>query len=229
MKRKIFKLLAFYSFSNIFCVLGLSSEFINDSKISEFFKSRRSEQVFVDNGPVEKQIINDILDDAMSSPSSFNFQNWRFLVLESAEAKEKLSKMSGGQTKIKQAATVVVMLGDTKVISTYQPSLRPEIGPWTGYLDPLEIAQLEYGNNKQLQRDEAIRSASIAGMNLIMSAHLRGLATAPVSGFDESSFSNVFGIEEQGLVPAVAICIGHGHKIYTKKQSRKLSDVTLYR
>ena len=48
-----------------------------------------------------------------------------------------------------------------------------------------------YDGKDQLQRDEAIRSASLAAMVLMLAAHNRGWATVPMIGFDPEAVSQL--------------------------------------
>ena len=56
------------------------------------------------------------------------------------------------------------------------------------------IAEGMYGNNLTLQRDEAVRAASLAGMTLILAAHGKGLVTGPMIGFDAAGVAAAFAL-----------------------------------
>jgi putative NAD(P)H nitroreductase len=58
-----------------------------------------------------------------------------------------------------------------------------------------------------LQRDEAIRSASLASMTLMLVAQSLGLATCPIIGFDPDRVAQIVGLD-QAHVPVMLITIG---------------------
>ncbi|PIP72787.1 MAG: hypothetical protein COW89_04545, partial [Nitrospinae bacterium CG22_combo_CG10-13_8_21_14_all_47_10] len=65
-----------------------------------------------------------------------------------------------------------------------------------------------YSDNDQLQRDEAIRSASLAAMTLMLAAQNRGLATVPMIGFDPEAVSKLVNIKPNYL-PVMLMPIGY--------------------
>jgi nitroreductase len=61
--------------------------------------------------------------------------------------------------------------------------------------------------DEQMARDEAIRSATLASMVLMLSATARGLASAPLIGFDPDAVRREFEIPEHCL-PVMLLAIG---------------------
>jgi nitroreductase len=59
-----------------------------------------------------------------------------------------------------------------------------------------------------LARDEAIRSASLAAMTLMLSAEARGWASCALTGFDAGAVCREFEIEER-YVPVMLLAVGH--------------------
>jgi nitroreductase len=60
----------------------------------------------------------------------------------------------------------------------------------------------------QLNRDEAIRSGSLAAMILMLAAEARGLASGALSGFDVERVRREFAIPER-YVPVMLLSVGH--------------------
>jgi nitroreductase len=59
----------------------------------------------------------------------------------------------------------------------------------------------------QLARDEAIRSASLAAMTLMLSASARGFASGALIGFDPARVRREFGIADRYL-PVMLLAVG---------------------
>jgi nitroreductase len=63
-------------------------------------------------------------------------------------------------------------------------------------------------NNPERQRDEAIRSASMAAMTLMLAAQGMGLVTGPMIGFDPAGVAKEFNLSADD-VPAMLVAVGY--------------------
>jgi nitroreductase len=59
--------------------------------VMDLIQARRSVRRYADR-PVERRLIEECLDAARLAPSAENAQPWRFIVVDDAEAKERLAK-----------------------------------------------------------------------------------------------------------------------------------------
>lgn len=64
-----------------------------------------------------------------------------------------------------------------------------------------------FHENAPAQRDEAVRSVSLAAMPLMLAGQERGWATCPMSGFDPDAVRQVAGLAEN-LLPVLLVAIG---------------------
>ena len=64
-----------------------------------------------------------------------------------------------------------------------------------------------YENNPQAQREEAIRSTSLAAMTLMLAASDMGYATCPMIGFDPAKVSEIVGLDEEHI-PVMLVVLG---------------------
>ena len=74
--------------------------------------------------------------------------------------------------------------------------------------DWVDQATCLHANNPTLQRDEAIRSASLAAMTLILAAEGMGLASSAMIGFDMEGLAREFSLTS-AEVPAIVVTIGY--------------------
>jgi nitroreductase len=65
-----------------------------------------------------------------------------------------------------------------------------------------------YNGNAQLQRDEAIRSGSLAAMTLMYAAQAKGYVSGAMIGFDGAAVAKEFGLNEHE-VPVMLIAVGN--------------------
>jgi nitroreductase len=70
-------------------------------------------------------------------------------------------------------------------------------------------ANIAHEGNPALQRDEAIRSASLAAMTLMLAAHGKGLVSCPMVGFDADGLAREFGLDLACEVPVMLVTVGY--------------------
>ena len=133
--------------------------------------------------PLDKVQIVELVRLATLSPSACNFQNWKFIAVRDAAAKERLKAAADGQQKVVDASVTFIVCGTLNahrhLAQVLQPALDAGIlnadvvGAW------VSMAQGSHEGNPQLQRDEALRSASLASMTLMLAAQDQGLGHRP--------------------------------------------------
>ena len=148
---------------------------------------------------------------AMEAPSAYNIQHARFLVVREPAARAALQQVAYGQQKVRDAAATFVVLGDTR--GAERLPLIAERAREAGLLDAAGAAgfaasgQGAYEGKPEFARDEAIRSASMAAMALMLAATERGLASGPMIGFDPEALRREFNIDARYL-PVMLIAVG---------------------
>jgi len=73
----------------------------------EAIKSRRSIKSF-ESHTMSKDEISKLLEAAILSPTSYNIQNWRFVIVSEQALKEKLCEISYGQRQVAEASLVII-------------------------------------------------------------------------------------------------------------------------
>lgn len=188
---------------------------------------------FDTNRSVDDEVIREMLRLATHAPSAFNLQNWHFIAIRSAEAKEQLCTLAYGQRQVKDAAVTFIVCGKLdgyrELHETLQPSVEAGLIPaslqeqWSAMVTDL------HQDNPQLQRDEAFRSASLAAMILMLAAQDQGLASGALSGFDSEGIVREFKLGEQ-LVPVMLVTVGHPTGTRRPRKARKpINQVLQYR
>jgi nitroreductase len=142
--------------------------------------------------------IQELLELALLSPTSFNMQNWRFVVVTDPAEKEALREASWNQAQVSEASITILLCADLNAhiggerywVHAPQPvkdMLVPMIAPF-------------YENNPQLQRDEAMRSVGIAAQTLMLSAKSMGYDSCPMIGFDPVKVGEIIGLPDNHLI-----------------------------
>lgn len=178
--------------------------------INELLKNRVSALGF-ESGQIDQDTIENLISAATRTPTAFNLQNWHFTVMQSDEARQALCKAAYGQAKILDAAAVIVISGDLTgyrhLAERLDASVQARLLPAEVAEGWVQVATQAFHDNPQAQRDEAIRSASLAAMSLMLAATEAGWASCPMSGFDPDAVREACVLPDN-LLPVLLVAIG---------------------
>lgn len=178
----------------------------------ELLAQRVSTSLFDTSRSLSEADILALIDQAIRSPSAYNMQNWSFLVVHSAAAKQRLLPIAYGQQKVVDAAATIIVNGlldgHTSFTERFDPLITQGLAQAEHVAQWAAGANRTYSTSQLRQRDEAIRSASLAGMTLMLAAQAQGLVTGPMIGFDPQALAQEFALQEQEL-PAIMITLGY--------------------
>ncbi len=197
--------------------------------IAELIKSRASANSYDTTRSLSDADVAELVELATHAPSAFNVQNWRFVAVRSAEAKARLHPLAYGQQKVLDAAVTFIVCGllgeDQLIASSLKPTLEAGILDQATYDGWVGAAQGMYKGNATLQRDEAIRSGSLAAMTLMLAAQGKGLVSCPMIGYDPVGVSQSFGLSASE-VPVMLITVGHpGQANWPHKPRKPVAQV----
>ncbi|WP_028455701.1 nitroreductase family protein [Chitinilyticum litopenaei] len=179
--------------------------------INTLIEQRISCNYFAAEQTVSNAQVAELIRLATLAPSAYNSQNWRFVAVRSAAAKARLLQHAYGQDKVQQAAVTFIVCGRLAPHAELHATLQATVD--AGIFDAglqatmVHYATEGYGNNPQLQRDEAIRSASLAAMTLMLAAEGMGLASCPMIGFDAAAVAQEFGLGADDI-PVMLLPVG---------------------
>ncbi|WP_175766462.1 nitroreductase family protein [Burkholderia cenocepacia] len=197
--------------------------------IETLLKSRISTNKYDSARSLTDQQIDELIQLATTAPSAFNLQNWKFVAVRSAAGKAKLLPLAYGQQKVVDAAVTFIVCGTLEPHLTLPAALKPSVergildqGIYEGWVG---AANSMYGDNPAFQRDEAVRSASLAAMTLMIAAEDRGLASGPMIGFDPAAVAAAFGLKSTD-VPVMLVTVGYAAPgNWPQKPRKSTSDV----
>ena len=154
-------------------------------------KERRSINFFEPGKEISDGQIKELLAIANLSPSSFNLQPWRVVVVKNPERKKALRQCAFNQPKAEEASAVLIMIADPKGV---EENIDRMLDSWQelGYMKPemretyTGMAQNLYGPEDSLKRKIfAVKNTSLFAMSIMIAARGLGLETHPMDGFDE--------------------------------------------
>lgn len=180
--------------------------------ITQIIENRISANQFDTKRSVSQAEIEELVRLATCAPTAFNFQNWRFIAVHTPAAKERLKAVAYGQQKISDAAVTFIVIGTLEPHLGLSKALQPSLQ--SGLLDQamhdswVGMATSGYADKPQRQRDEAIRSASMGAMTLMLAAQGMGMISGPMIGFDPAGVAKEFALTENE-VPAMLVAVGY--------------------
>ncbi|MGL4511743.1 MAG: nitroreductase family protein [Lacipirellulaceae bacterium] len=152
-----------------------------------------------------------LMDLALLSPTSFNIQNWRFVVVRDPEQKKRLRAAAWDQAQVTDASLTIVLCGDPKSWAD-RPERYWATAPQAtqDFLVPM-IGQFYSGAGEQVQRDEVMRSVGIAAQTIMLAAKALGYDSCPMIGFDPAKVAEIVGLPT-GHVVGMMLTVGKGLK-----------------
>ena len=165
-------------------------------------KERRSVKHYDSNHKLSDKEIEKLMSFTVLSPTSFNIQNWRFVLVKDPEIRKKIRSASWDQSQVTDASLLLVICADLKswkknpeqywknAPKEAQDFLVPAIGSF-------------YEGKDQLQRDEAMRSCGIAAQTLMLTAKSMGYDSNPMIGFDPEKVAEIINLPDDHVISMI--------------------------
>jgi nitroreductase len=177
--------------------------------------------------------ITELVRLATLAPSAFHLQNWSFVAVRTTAAKELLATLAFGQRQICDAAVTCIVCGELGAYAQLSARLQPSVD--AGILSPaiqrtwVEMATQAHRASATLQRDEAVRSASLATMALLVAAREMGLDAGVIGGFDPDGIRTAFQLRSCDI-PVTLVTMGRAaNGNWPQKIRRPPGDVLSFR
>ncbi|MFJ8264026.1 nitroreductase family protein [Rummeliibacillus sp. NPDC094406] len=175
---------------------------------------RRSIKNYDKSVKISREEMTDILSLATLAPSSVNMQPWRFLVIESPEAKAKLAPLARfNQTQVETSSAVIAVFGDVnnyeKFEDIYGAAVEKGFMPlevkeqiqasFAGYFEAISLEDME---------DVVLVDGGLVSMQLMLAARAYGYDTNPIGGYEKDKIAEAFELDKDRYVPVMLISIG---------------------
>jgi nitroreductase len=174
-------------------------------ELEDAIRQRRSQKSFDRSFEISDELLRDIFELVSLSPSSFNLQHWRFAVVRDRVRKLQLQEASFGQRHIGDGSAVVVVAAK---LEAHDDARKAQVHVPENMVDKLiGIIESSYAGKPQFQRDEAVRSASLAAMTLMLVAKSKGLCSCPMIGFVPDRVAKIVELPE-GYITVMLVVLG---------------------
>lgn len=165
----------------------------------EAIEARRSVKHYDPAHQLNDDEIKKLLSAAMLAPTSFNMQNWRFLVVKDSAIKQKICEASWHQAQVKDASITILLCGDL-MAHAQSPERYWRNIPAEASAKIVPMITGFYEGNEQLQRDEAMRSIGFAAQNLMLGAKAMGYDSCPMIGFDPKKVAEIVNLPDNYVI-----------------------------
>ncbi len=167
---------------------------------------RRAIKHFDPDHTMSKEEINTLLEATIQSPTSFNIQHWRLVLLNDPDLRSKIRKEYGNdQAQLTDASLLVLFTADVMAWKK-----NPE-RYWQHAPEEIKDILVQWiypfhEGREWLQRDEAQRSIGMAMQTLMLAAENMGYQSCPMIGFDLDKVAELIHLPEDHVMgPMVAV------------------------
>ena len=182
----------------------------------EISTKRRAINFFDQDKDVPEKLLDELIECAARTPSSFNLQPWNLIVLRDLKEKTKLKSLAWDQPKVVEAPVVLIVLADkngwqeghSTVEKNWQEmlqsgSMQAEQREWF-----LNAAKSLYNWSPEASLAFAAKNAGFFAMSLMYAATSLGLETHPMDGFDHEGVRKAFNIPDNYWIPLL-LAVGY--------------------
>jgi nitroreductase len=176
----------------------------------EAIRTRRAVKWYDPTHRLTPEEENLIFDLAKEAPSSVNAQHWRVVNVKDPEIRKELRAAAMNQSQVADASLLFVICADKKAWEKEPiryvrnaPKDVQDLTIWAG--------KHFYTGNDQLERDEALRSASFLAHTMMLSATAMGYESCPMIGFDPEKVAEIIRLPNDYII-AMLLVIGKGIK-----------------
>lgn len=213
--------------------------------IRDLLKRRYACRDYDPNRKISDQDFHLILEAGQLSPSSYGFEPWHFLVIESESLKQALAPIAlGAQKALASASHFVIILSRT------QASLRYD-APYIGYMMreiqglPEDFCEFKQQRFETFQKEDfdllsteratfdwASKQSYLALSQMMQVAALRGIDSLAMEGFNRQAVTDL--LTERGLLNpsewgvSVMVAFGYGLGSVPRKTRQPLDQLVTW-
>ena len=171
----------------------------------EAIASRRSVKKFDPDHVITDQEITRLMEAVILTPTAFNIQNWRFVVITDPQVKNDFRALGWNQAQFSDCSAIVLVCGDrlayAKETARYWANAPKET---RDFLVPMITSY--YDANVDERRDENLRSGGMAAQTVMLAAKAMGYDSCPMSGFDFAKAAELVKLPaEHDIIMAVTV------------------------
>ncbi len=174
--------------------------------INEAIRSRRAVKYFDPEYQLSAESQAELLDLAMQSPTAFNLQHWRMVVVDDVVQRQAIRAVAWDQAQVTDASMLIILCADQ---NSWQKNAARVWEHAPADVRDMMVPAIDayYRDRPQVQRDEIMRSCGIMGQTLMLAARGMGLDSCPMDGFDFDAVAKIIHLPSDHTI-AFMVAIG---------------------
>jgi len=184
--------------------LSMTIEIQPSINVKTAIESRRAARSFKPD-PIPPAILAEILRLGVRSPSGYNLQPWRFIVLQDPASKEKLKACAFDQRQVVEAPTVLICCGDRRATGQENTEAVIELGKAAGAMNDNLAGYMRQAIPQLFEHRPCFESLEtwtnrhtmLAVAHLMIAAKSFGVDSCPMEGFVSAKVKEAFQIPEE--------------------------------
>ncbi len=165
----------------------------------EAIETRRAVKHFDPDHQLNEQEKAQLMQLAMLSPTAFNIQHWRFVIVSDPELRKQIREVSWGQAQVTDASLLIILTADLKAWQKQPERYWRNAGEDVQNF-MLPAIQQYYEDHEQVERDEAFRSMGIAAQTLMLAARALDYDSCPMDGFDFDAVADMINLPDDHVI-----------------------------
>lgn len=178
--------------------------------VATAIETRRSVKTYDPKHRMSEAEIERLLSLALLSPTAWNLQNWRFVVVSDPALRQEIRHAAWDQAQVTDASLLIVLCADLKAWEK-SPARYWKNTPQAVQDFIVPAIRQYYQGRVQVERDEAMRSCGIVGMALMLAAKEMGYDSNPMDGFDFDAVGKLIKLPADHVI-SFMLAIGKGIK-----------------
>ncbi|MGX7329631.1 nitroreductase family protein [Enterococcus bulliens] len=187
---------------------------LKNNNFEEITFGRKSVRVYDESVKISNEEMLEMIQEASIAPSSVNMQPWRFVVVESDEAKAKLKPLIRFNTRQNDSSSAMVLIFGDMMCHEYGEEIYDQAvaeGKMPQEVRDQQLAAIipHYEKlTKQEMNDVVKIDASLAAMQFMLVARAHGYDTNPIGGFEADQLAEAFDLDKERYVPVMILSVG---------------------
>ena len=163
---------------------------------------------------ISKEVMANIIQDAITAPSSLNLQPWRFVVIDTEEGKKLIEPyMMFNRPQWETSSAIVAVFADTQNAGYAEEILAADVkyGLKTeemkdSYIEKIKMFMSSY--TPERQANSLMLDCGFVIMQFMLAAKTYGYDTNPIGGYMRKELSTALDMDTDRYLPVLLLSIG---------------------
>ena len=170
--------------------------------------------------------INHLMSLAKLSPTAYNQQNYRFVLVKDPELRKQVRTAAWDQAQVTDASLLIILCAD---LNAWQKEPKRY---WANAPEAVQDFMVEamdpyYRDLEQVQRDEAMRTCGIAAQTLMLTAKDMGYDSCPMDGFDFDAVGKIINLPDDHVISMMVVVGKSTQEPWERPTQLSIDDVVI--